>query len=90
MFRALWRYIDIIDVDDYLLEMIGIDDLFYRNISILLHQQMFHKKDVDTQYRRNNTRGLIGRICDAMKDMCRKPFTMTELERLSCVSSINL
>ena len=90
MFRALWRYIDTIDADDHLLGMIGIDDLFYRNVSILLHPQLFLKQEVDANNSSEISNGLLDRVCDAMKNMDRKPFTMTELEQLSGVSSRNL
>lgn len=87
MFRALWRYIDTLDADDRLLEMIGIDDLFYRNVSILLHPQLFLNQAIDDGNSPNISNAMMDRVCDAMKDMSRKPYTMTELESLSGVST---
>ncbi len=90
MFRALWRYTDSIDADDKILEMIGIDDLFYRNVSLLLHPHLFLKDEAGIIKNQGNVADVLDRVCDAMKDMRRKPFTLTELETLSGMSSRNL
>lgn len=90
IFRALWRYIDTIDADDHLLGMIGIDDLFYRNVSILLHPQLFLKPGFTTDNNVETSKGSLDRVCEAMKDMSGKPLTMTDLEKLSGMSSRNL
>ncbi len=90
MFQNLWRYVDSIDSNDQVLEMIGIDDLFYRHASLLLHPQLFFWPPSDATISANSARSTLDRVCDAMKDMTRKPFTMTELERLSGMSARNL
>lgn len=90
MFRALWRYMDSINADDKILEMIGIDDLFYRNVSLLLHPNLFFKPESDADKFAVNANNLMDRICDEMKNVNRKPFTMTELETLSGMSSRSL
>lgn len=90
MFRALWRYVDSIDADNQLLEMIGIDDLFYRHASLLLHPQLFFGPEPDDGANTRNARNALDRVCAAMQDMTRKPFTMTELETLGGLSARNL
>lgn len=90
MFQNLWRYVDSIDANDQVLEMIGIDDLFYRHASLLLHPRLFFRQATDVPNNVHNARDALDRVCDAMKDMTRKPFTMTELETLSGMSARNL
>lgn len=90
IFRALWRYIDSVGAENNILEMIGIDDLFYRNVSLLLHPHLFFKSEAEIIKNPGDVANALDYICEAMKDMRRKPFTMTELETLSGMSSRNL
>lgn len=89
IFRNLTGSIDLLSSQPDLLSLSGLDDGIYRTMVMMLRPDLFATKaSVDTAL--PYKRGLLDRVCQYIQENKYQSITLTDLERVSCMSKRNL
>lgn len=87
LFYQLCQYIDSSDLDAALLNLIGLDDVFYRHIAILLQPEiLLQHYAVKTTLKRHQ----LDDVCDYIEMNLTHRITLTDLEQLSGLNARSL
>lgn len=88
LFYQLCQYIDSTDLDVALLNMIGLDDVFYRHIAMLLQPTILLKNQtVDkTSFKKHQ----LDDVCDYIEMNLTNRITLTDLEQISALNARSL
>ena len=89
VFRQLTNLLDQYSVQPELLNQSGIDELFYRNIVIILQPSLFLDASTSTPNRKY-ARRLLDRVCQYVEAHLNEPISLTDLERISSMSKRKL
>jgi AraC-like DNA-binding protein len=88
-FRQLSEAIDLFSTRPGLLDLSGVDDQVYRTMAMMLKPNLF-KFEVDRDVSMLPNRKLLDRVCQYIQENTHNPITLTDLERVSCISRRNL
>lgn len=86
-FRHLCGYIDALAASPNLLERVGVDDWFYRQVACWLMPDLFEDGRLDGGTSRRSSPSTIDAVCDAIRNRPSKPLTKTEMEKISGLSA---
>ena len=89
IFRQLMLTIDLLSTQPDLLNLSGLDDAIYRTMAMMLRPNLF-KNAPDVEADRNYSRNLLDRCCQYIMEHKHQQITLTDLERVSCMSRRNL
>ncbi|MEK8095550.1 helix-turn-helix domain-containing protein [Methylocystis sp. IM3] len=89
-FRHLCNYIDALGANPALLERIGVDDWFYRQLACWLAPDLVAEDAGDHGRAAGFTPGAIDAVCEAMRNRLNRPLTKTEMEKISGLSARGL
>jgi len=92
VFHHVCGLIDSLDSDPHLLGLLGVDDLFYRNIVLMMRPDLFVAQ---TQAKESfagvsRPRRVLDPLCDYLLAHLGERITLTDMERISGVSSRGL
>jgi len=87
LLKQLTNLIDQILPDEKAAQILGLDDIFYRYIALIMAPELFIPEDSGANRQLVSTGPALDRICDAVRDRARNPLTLTEMERLSGLSA---
>lgn len=90
LLKQLTNLIDQILPDEKAAQILGLDDIFYRHIALIMAPELFISEDFGANRQLVSTDAALDRICDAVRDLTNNPLTLTEMERLSGLSSRTL
>ncbi len=89
-FRHLCNYIDALGARPAVLEKLGVDDLFYRQVSCWLAPEFLDDNPADRESARRVTPSAIDAVCEAARNRPNRPLTKTEMEKISGLSARSL
>jgi len=89
IFKKLAGLIDLLSITPGLLNLSGIDDQIYRAMAMILKPALF---SIDSDHKKSPaySKNLLDRACQYIKEHQNELITMTDLERVSCMSGRNL
>jgi AraC-like DNA-binding protein len=85
VFRQLASMLDQFSIQPELLNQSGIEDSFYRNIAVMLQPELFLDSSTSS-LTRAYARRLLDRVCQYIQAHIKQPITLSDLERVSCMS----
>jgi len=88
-FRHLCNYIDSLASSPAILEKVGVDDWFYRQLGCWLAPDLLNEDPPDGSAKRFTPRA-VEAVCEAVRTRLSKPLTKSEMERISGLSARGL
>jgi AraC-like DNA-binding protein len=89
IFRQLTGTIDLLSPQPDLINLSGLDDSIYRAMAMMLKPHLF-KLELDVDNTLSYSRKLLDRACQYIQENKHQSITLTDLERVSCMSRRNL
>ncbi len=89
-FRHLCNYIDALGASPSVLERVGVDDWFYRQVGCWLAPELVDDGRAEGKGARPATPSAIEAVCEAARNRLSKPLTKTEMEKISGLSARGL
>lgn len=89
-FRHLCSYINSLAASPGILEKIGVDDWFYRQLGCWLVPELVGGRQPEQETSRRFMPSSIDAVCEAIRSRPTKPLTKTEMEKISGLSARGL
>jgi AraC-like DNA-binding protein len=84
MFRAIFKQIDLLSETSWLLELSGLDDVFYRTLLLATHHEIFVRQGESRKLSADRRR--LSRVSDYVMANLATRITLTDLERVGHMS----
>lgn len=84
MFRAIFKQIDLLSETPWLLELSGLDDVFYRTLLLAAHHEIFVRQSESRKLSADRRR--LSRVSDYVMANLAARITLTDLERVGHMS----
>ena len=89
LFRRMSEQIELFSMQPSLLELSGVDDQIYRVMAMMLKPHLF-KSEVDHFSGQSHNKNLLDRVCQYIQENKHQLITLSDLERVGCMSRRNL